>query len=79
METKTPEKNFRISEKIHLLFSYEEDLYLDFALQCFRNCIVGEPNIEKITDHEPLHPIFNTHRQGSIRTGRIKLHHQDIN
>ena len=31
-----------------------------------------------ITD-KPLCPIFNIHWQGSLRTDRIKLHHQDIN
>ena len=50
-----------------------------FALRCFRNYIVGVPNIEVITDHKPLCPILNTHKQGSIRTDRIKLRHQDIN
>ena len=52
---------------------------IDFALQHFRNYIVGAPHVETITDHKPLCPIFNTHRQGSIRTDRIKLRHQDIN
>ena len=52
---------------------------IDFALQCFRSYIVGAPNVEVITDHKPLFPIFNAHRQGSIRTDRIRLHHQDIN
>ena len=49
------------------------------ALWCFRNYIVGAPNVEIITDHKPLCPILNTHSQGSIRTDWIKLHHQDIN
>ena len=51
----------------------------DFELRHFRNYIVGAPNVEIITDHKPLCPIFNIHRQGSIRTNRIKLRHQDIN
>ena len=33
---------------------------IDFALQCFRNYIVGAPNVEIITDHKLLYPIFNT-------------------
>ena len=52
---------------------------IDFALRRFRNYVVGAPNVEIITDHKPLCPIFNKYRQGSIRTDRIKLRHQDIN
>ena len=41
--------------------------------------LVGAPQVSKITDHKPLYPIFNSNRQGSIRTDRIKLCYQDIN
>ena len=52
---------------------------IDFELRRFRNYIVGAPNVEIMTDHKPLCPIFNIHKQGSIRINRIKLRHQDIN
>lgn len=52
---------------------------VDFALRRFRNYLVGAKEVKIVTDHKPLCPIFNTHRQGSIRTERIKLRHQDIN
>lgn len=56
-----------------------EALGIDFALRRFRNYIVGSPTkIQVITDHQPLCAIFNGKRQGSIRTERIKLRHQDI-
>ena len=32
-----------------------------------------------MTDHKPLSSIFNGHKQRSIRTEWIKMHHQDIN
>ena len=52
---------------------------IDFALRRFQNYLVGAPQVLIITDHKPLCPIFNSHRHGSIRTNRIKLHHQNIN
>jgi hypothetical protein len=56
-----------------------EALGIDFALRRFRNYIVGSPTkIQVITDHQPLCSIFNGKRQGSIRTERVKLRHQDI-
>ena len=52
---------------------------LDFGLRRFREYVVGSPSLIKvITDHKPLVPIFNERRDGSIRTKRIKLNHQDI-
>ena len=32
-----------------------------------------------VTDYKLLCPVFNAHRQGSTRTYRIKIGHQDIN
>ena len=56
-----------------------EAMGVDFALRRFRNYIVGSPtSITVVTDHQPLVPIFNGKRTGSIRTERIKLRHQDI-
>jgi hypothetical protein len=56
-----------------------EALGIDFALRRFRNYVVGSPTkIQVITDHQPLCSIFNGKRQGSIRTERVKLRHQDI-
>ena len=52
---------------------------IDFALRRFRNYLVGAKEVKIITEHKPLCSIFNTHRQGLIRTERIKLRHQDIN
>ena len=52
---------------------------IDFALRRFRNYLVGAPVVTIVTDHKPLCPIFNARKQGSIRTDRIKLRHQDIN
>ena len=52
---------------------------IDFALRWFRNYLVGAKKKEIITDHKPLCSIFNTHRQGSIRTERKKFRHQDNN
>ena len=52
---------------------------LDFGLRRFREYVVGSPTLIKvITDHKPLVHIFNGRRNGSIRTRRIKLNHQDI-
>ena len=56
-----------------------ETTAIKFALQHFRNYIVGAPNVEIIADYKPLCPIFDTQRQGSTITDRIKLCHQDIN
>ena len=52
---------------------------LDFGLRRFREYVVGSPTLIKvITDHKPLVHIFNGRRNGSIRTQRIKLNHQDV-
>ena len=52
---------------------------LDFGLRRFREYLVGSPFIiNVVTDHKPLVNIFNGNRNGSIRTQRIKLKHQDI-
>ena len=56
-----------------------EALAIDFGLRHFRNYLIGAPHkITVITDHKPLCSIFSGKRQGSIRTERIKLRHQDI-
>ena len=52
---------------------------INFALRYFINYIIGAPNVEIVTDHKLLCHIFNTLRQGSIRTDRTKLRDQDIN
>ena len=39
---------------------------IDFALCGFQNCLVGAPQVLIITDHKPLGPIFNSHRQSSM-------------
>ena len=52
---------------------------IDFAPCRFRNYLVESPQVFIITDHKPLGPIFNSYRQGSIRTDAIKLYHQNIN
>ena len=52
---------------------------IDFALRYCIKYIIGAPNVEIVTDHKLLCPIFSTLRQGSIRTDRTKLRHQDIN
>ena len=54
-----------------------EALAVDYALRRFRYC-VGGPSTTIITDHKPLLGVFNSTRQGSIRSDRIKLRHQDI-
>ena len=52
---------------------------VDFGLRRFREYLVGSPSIIKVvTDHKPLVPVFNGRRNGSLRTQRIKLKHQDI-
>ena len=52
---------------------------VDFGLRRFREYLVGSPSIVKVvTDHKPLFPVFNGRRNGSLRTQRIKLKHQDI-
>ena len=57
-----------------------EAMGLDFRLWRFHQYLVGSPNvITTVTDHKPLCSIFNGHKQGSIRTERVKIHHQDIN
>lgn len=56
-----------------------EAMGIDFALRRFRHYLVGSPKtIIVVTDHKPLCAIFNGSRNGSIRTERIKLLHQDI-
>ena len=56
-----------------------EAMSVDFGLRRFRNYIVGAPaEINIVTDHKPLCSVFNGKRQGSIRTERIKMRHQDI-
>ena len=45
----------------------------------FRNRLIGAPHKATVmTDHKPLCSIFSGKCQGSIRTERIKLRHQDI-
>ena len=57
-----------------------EAMSVDFGLRRFRNYVVGAPgSVTVVTDHQPLKPIFENNRPGSIRTERIKLRHQDIN
>ena len=52
---------------------------LDSGLRQFRHYLVGAPyTVSVVTDHKPLCSIFNGNRQGSIRTDRIKMRHQDI-
>ena len=41
-----------------------EAIAIEFALRCFRNYIVGVPNVETITDHKPLFLY-------SVHTGRV--------
>ena len=55
-----------------------EAIAVDFTLSRFRLYLVGAPNDTIIvTDHHPLLSVFNGKRNGSIRTERIKLRHQD--
>ncbi len=52
---------------------------VNYGLSRFRHYLVGSPEIVVvITDHKPLCSIFNGKRNGSIRTERVKLLHQDI-
>ena len=55
-----------------------EALAVDYGLRRFRYYCVGGPLTTIITDHKPLLGVFNSTRQGSIRSDRIKLRHQDI-
>ena len=55
-----------------------EALAIDFGMRRFRLHLVGAPESLIITDHKPLEAIFKNKRQGSIRSERIKLRHQDI-
>ena len=55
-----------------------EALAVDFGLRRFRYYCVGGPLVTIVTDHKPLLGVFNSTRQGSIRSDRIKLRHQDI-
>ena len=55
-----------------------EALSLDFALRRYRKYTLGGPNVTIFTVHKPLVNIFNNNRQGSIRTDRVKLRHQDV-
>ena len=56
-----------------------EAVSVNYGLTRFRNYLVGSPEkITVVTDHKPLCSIFNGTRNGSIRTERIKLLHQDI-
>ena len=55
-----------------------EALAIDFGLRRFRNYLAGGPQCTVVTDHKPLVSIFKSVRQGSVRTDRIKLRHQDI-
>ena len=56
-----------------------ETMTVDFALRRFCLYLVGAPNDTIIvTDNHPLLSVFNGKKNGSIRTERIKLRHQDI-
>ena len=55
-----------------------EALAVDFGLRRFRYFCVGGPMVTIVTDHKPLLGIFRNNRQGSIRSDRIKLRHQDV-
>ena len=55
-----------------------EALAVDFGLRRFRYYCVGGPPVTVVTDHKPLIGVFGNTRQGSIRSERIKLRHQDI-
>ena len=56
-----------------------EAMGVDFGLRRFRNYLVGSPNVNTVvTDHKPLCSIFNGNREGSIRTERIRMRHQDV-
>ena len=55
-----------------------EALAVDFGLCCFRQYIVGGPEVTVVTDHNPLVSIFRETRQGYVRMDHIKLRHQDV-
>ena len=55
-----------------------EALAVDYGLRRFRYYCVGGPPVTIVTDHKPLLGVFRSTRQGSIRSDRIKLRHQDI-
>ena len=53
---------------------------IDFALRRFRQYIAGSPKpVTVVSDHQPLCNIFNEKKRGSVRSERIKLHHQGLN
>ena len=57
-----------------------EGLAVDYALRSFRNYLIGSPHeITVVTDHQPLIPIFNGKKRGSLRTERFKTNNQHIN
>ena len=55
-----------------------EALAVDFGLRRFHYYCVGGPTVTVVTDHKPLLGVFKSTQQGSIRSDRIKLRHQDI-
>ena len=56
-----------------------EAMSVDYGLRRFREYLVGSPLVVRVvTDHKPLVPIFSGGRNGSVRTQRIKLRHQDV-
>lgn len=55
-----------------------EALAVDFGLRRFRFYCVGGPTVTMVMDHKPLLGVFGHTRNGSIRSDRIKLRHQDI-
>ena len=53
-----------------------EAMGLDFGLRRYRIYLVAAPDtITVVTDHQPLCPIVNKNRSGSIRTENIKMCH----
>ena len=56
-----------------------EAMAVDYALRRFRTYLIGSPRENVvITNHLPLLSVFSGKRNGSIRTERIKLRHQDV-
>ncbi len=55
-----------------------EALAVDFGLRRFRYYCVGGPTVTIVTDHKPLLGVFGNTRNGSVRSNRIKLRHQDV-
>ena len=51
---------------------------MDFGSSWFCHLLGSPDETTVVTDHKPLCGIFNGNRPGSIRTERIKMHHQDI-